>query len=54
MQLFNHYWYFTKALSEKFCDRVIDLGKKSKQRSCFNWTRNFKITQKVKNYLKKI
>jgi PKHD-type hydroxylase len=28
MQLFNHYWYFTKALSEKFCNRVIELGKK--------------------------
>jgi PKHD-type hydroxylase len=30
MNLKHHYWYFTSVLSHKFCDQIIEQGKKNK------------------------
>jgi PKHD-type hydroxylase len=32
MNLVNHYWYFQKALSEKFCDEIIKYAKSNEEK----------------------
>ena len=41
MNLFNHYWYFSKALSSKFCDDLIKHGEDCKDREVMGITGHF-------------
>lgn len=54
MQLRNNFWFFEKALSEKFCDKIIKLGiKNNPSLGVINKYINKKITTKRLKDLKK-
>jgi len=49
MNLHHHYWYFTSALSEKFCDEVIKYANSKKEETAFIGGNN---PEKNKNFSK--
>ena len=51
MNLKNYYWYFEKALSTEFCDKVIKLGKSLQRKKALTGTAN-KYTKEVQKIRK--
>jgi PKHD-type hydroxylase len=52
MNLKNHYWYFTSVLSPKFCDEIIEYGKRNQEE--FARTGGFKGKDLSKDQVKQI
>jgi PKHD-type hydroxylase len=52
MNLKNHYWYFTSVLSPKFCDEIIENGKRNQEE--FARTGGFKDKDLSKDQIKQI
>ena len=51
MNLKNYYWYFQKALSDEFCDKVIELGKSLQRKKALTGTGK-KYTKEVQKIRK--
>ena len=56
MYLKEHYWFFKKQLTDKFCDKIINhaLNKKSQLGLTFPYTEKNKLSKKEINNLKNI
>lgn len=52
MNLKNHYWYFTSVLSPKFCNEIIEYGKRNQEE--FARTGGFKEKDLSKDQIKEI
>jgi len=52
MNLKNHYWYFTSVLSPKFCNEIIEYGKRNQEE--FARTGGFKGKDLSKDQIKEI